>query len=87
MKLRYEFIHFKQVPKKGETTLWTVHNNKSGDEFGMVGWYRSWRQYCFVPAGPCVFSAGCLDDISNFIGQLKSERYTQAALGRAETRT
>jgi hypothetical protein len=74
VKTRYQFIHMLQVPSRGTTSRWQVCNNRSGDELGIIAWYGSWRQYCFEPSGPTVYSAGCLDDISHFIGQLKAER-------------
>ncbi len=74
MKLRYEFIHFDQVPTKGITSRWLVRNNRSNDDLGVVAWYGAWRQYCFEPSDPSVYSAGCLNDISHFIGQLQDMR-------------
>lgn len=42
-------------------------SNHSGELLGLVKWYPSWRQYCFYNKGEIVLSAGCLDDIADFI--------------------
>ena len=71
---RYEFINFEQKPQSEsrKTSVWSCKNNKSGAELGEVRWYAPWRQYCFMPSGPTVYSAGCLADIQDFIEQLKA---------------
>ena len=74
MKTRYQFVHFEKIGGMDTKYIWSCRNNRSGDELGQVQWYNAWRQYCFEPSGPSVYSAGCLDDISHFIGQLQQER-------------
>lgn len=78
-KTRYEFIHFERLPAKGVTSLWACCNNRSGDELGRVGWYGAWRQYCFEPTGPAVYSSGCLADIKDFVDALFIERQIERA--------
>lgn len=76
-KPKFEYIHFVLVdekPKIYRTTVWSCQNNKSGEELGVVKWYGPWRQYCYFPAQPSVYSAGCMDDIANFIRMLMDER-------------
>lgn len=74
LKTHYQFIHMAQMPGTGKTSRWRVLNTKSGDELGIIAWYGPWRQYCFEPSQPAVYSAGCLNDIARFIGQLETER-------------
>jgi hypothetical protein len=71
----YKYIRMEEhsVPQR-KTRLFTVLNNSSDDAIGYIEWYGAWRQYCFFPCGYIVFSAGCLDDISDFIGSLMTER-------------
>ena len=67
MKTRYRFIHFVQ----SSNGPWACHNNKTGDLLGVVHFYHLWRQHVWRQSGPeGVFSADCLQDIADFIGQL-----------------
>jgi hypothetical protein len=50
-----------------------VNNKASGDLLGYIRWYSPWRQYCFFPHSDTVYSAGCLNDINNFIHFLGEE--------------
>ena len=71
-KTRYKFIHFVMVKQNPKTEIYACRNNSSNDELGVVRWYPAWRQYCFFPVfGDLVFNAGCLDDITHFIKQMK----------------
>ena len=69
-KTHYEFINFEVI--NGCTgQYWICRNNKSGDALGEVIHYRRWKQWVFAPTGESIYSAGCLKDICEFIGQLK----------------
>lgn len=57
--------------KKRKTDIFTVHNKKSNFIIGIIKWYSPWRQYCFFPSKMTVYSYECLQDISNFIMNLK----------------
>jgi len=76
MKLIYEYIEFNLVQQKEKTSVYAVRNTKSQAILGFVAWHCAWRQYCFGPiiAEQTIFSAGCLGDIKDFIGQLTKER-------------
>jgi len=74
MKTEYEYLEFKQLPSEGKTEKWICLNKHHRNGIGMVQWYGPWRQYCFLCPGEIVFSAGCLEDISDFIKQLKEKR-------------
>ena len=71
---RYEYIHFVQVEQKPKTSVWSCRNNKSGAEPGQVKWHGPWRRYCYFPTCPAVYSAGCLGNITSFIGWLEDRR-------------
>lgn len=71
LKTRYKFIHFARGAAVEGKPSWFCVNTKSRDDLGVVFWYRPWRQYCFTTDNEdAVFSADCLADIQNFIGQL-----------------
>lgn len=74
MKTEYKYIHFVKVADKPKTSVWSCRNNATGDELGEVRWYPDWRQSCYFPVIFAVYSAGCLEDIQHFIGELKKER-------------
>jgi hypothetical protein len=70
MKTQYRYIHFVKVADKPKTSVWSCRNNSNDDELGEVRWYPAWRQYCFFPTQPAVYSVGCLVDINDFITHL-----------------
>ena len=74
--MAYKYIHFVVVEEKPKTKVWSCRNNHSATELGRVAYYGPWRQYCFLPSEfeMLVFSAGCLDDISDFVKRLNDER-------------
>lgn len=74
MKTQYQHINFVKVADKPKTTVWSCRNTGSGDELGVVQWYPAWRQYCYFPSQPAVYSVGCLADINDFINQLSAAR-------------
>lgn len=75
MQTKYKYLVFEksahQLPK---TSVWECKNAKRGTVLGIVKWYSPWRQYCYFPTVQAVYSAGCLNDISHFIGQLKENK-------------
>ena len=74
MKTHYKFIYFIKVEDKPKTSVWHCLSQSTNDLLGEVKWYGSWRQYCFFPEPTTVFNVGCLEDINDFIGQLKKEK-------------
>lgn len=74
-RVDFRFIHFVLIPSAGKTGIWSCRNNRSGEELGRVQWYGAWRQYCYFPTEPAVYSAGCLQDIDNFIKRIGGEKY------------
>jgi len=80
LKTMYPFIEFIQIPKKSKTSAWNCCT-RQGDILGEVRWFSGWRQYCFFPTVELatVFSAGCLDNIRQFINALMAERKAVSA--------
>ncbi len=70
-----KYIEFQKMPRiKGRTTdRWSVVNKKHSIILGRIEWYSPWRQYIFTCLPDCVFSAGCFQDICEFIGEQKAE--------------
>ena len=70
--MKYKFISFIKIEDKPKTSVYRVINNKSKNELGIIKWYSGWRQYCYFPTVQAVYSAGCLEDINDFIKRLKT---------------
>lgn len=62
----YEFISISWAGTSptGKTQIYSVTNNRSGEELGIIKWYGPWRQYVFWPNPLTLYSKGCLDFIS-----------------------
>jgi hypothetical protein len=76
-KVEYKFITFEEIESSGRTKKFICKNIKSEDILGFIRWYSFWRQYIFYPE-PCLFSKGCLDDISHFLNLIKDLRNDQS---------
>jgi len=72
MKTEYEFLIFTKLPTSTKTSKWECRNKTSLTILGLVHWYPSWRQYCYFPSIAAVYSVGCLNDIAEFIKELKT---------------
>ncbi len=70
----YEYIRFVKKMGKPKTSVWTCENIKSGYELGTIKWHGPWRQYCFFVTAPAVYSAGCHEDIADFIRKAMEAR-------------
>lgn len=74
MKIDYEYINFKVIRECPKTKVWGIYSNKSGQQLGGIAWYPPWRQYCFYAVDSnSVFNMSCMEDIIDFIKQLKME--------------
>jgi len=71
VKTQYGHIHFVKKEDRPKNAVWSCRNNRSSDQLGVVKWYSAWMQYCYFPTVQAVYSVGCLEDINDFIGQLK----------------
>jgi len=72
MQTKYEYLVFEKAGQQPpKTSVWECKNTKSGTVLGIVKWHSAWRQYCYFPTVQTVYSARCLKDITDFIGQLK----------------
>lgn len=62
-------LKFDEVGKtsSGLTKIWAVSSTHSFVKLGEIKWYAVWRRYIYQPAGPTVYDAACLDEISAFL--------------------
>ena len=72
--MKKKYIRFDELASKGKTKTFGCYNIKGGFIIGIIKWNCFWRQYCYFPCEDTVYSAGCIDDISNFIKILMIER-------------
>ena len=74
--MAYKFIEFIELAKDKDTSIWECNNKKTLEQLGVVQWYSSWRRYCFQPSCfiKTIYSAECLDDISDFIKKEMEKR-------------
>lgn len=68
-----KYMTFRLVEQKPKTGVYHVLNNSSGFLLGIIRWYGPWRQYCFFPEAQTLFNVGCMQDIIDFIGELREE--------------
>jgi len=69
----YKYLRFVEKPRPPErkTEIYSCRNKRTDTELGVIRWHGPWRQYCYFPTVQAVYSAGCLQDITDFIGGLK----------------
>jgi hypothetical protein len=79
MKTRYKHIHFAPTCFNG---VFSCVANKGDMELGVVG-PGAWKRITFRPAELTEFSAGCLEDIIHFIGQLEG-KHTNSMIAEPE---
>ena len=73
---RYKFFRTEQAsvadPATGKPYYFVV-NNRSGDDIGVIAWYRAWKMYGLKSEDCAVWSADCLADIIEFLNELNKE--------------
>ena len=72
--VEYKYIHFIKKVSKPKTSVWTCQNLRSGIVLGTIKWHGAWRQYCFFSVTQAIYSAGCCDDIADFIRRAMEEK-------------
>jgi hypothetical protein len=69
--MKSKYIKFVKIADKPKTTVWSCRNISGDYELGQIRWYPQWRQYCFFPVENTVYSMGCMEDINQFIVELR----------------
>ena len=68
MKTQYKHIHFVSLISPN---IWICRNNKTNEDLGAIKYYSPWKRHVFEGQDGCVFDINCLNDIIDFIKQLK----------------
>lgn len=68
------WIRMEEIPTDRKTKVWAVVSKSQGSTLGTIKWHGAWRTYCFFPSPDCLFSSGCLTDITSWIDQAMKER-------------
>ena len=71
MKTEFKYIQMIKIADKPKTTVWEVQNKNGEYSLGIIKWNPGWRQYCYFPDNNLVFSKGCLENVCEFIKELK----------------
>lgn len=75
MTKHYKYFKIMKAAKpKGRKTDTYVVVNHDGDTLATIKWHGAWHQYCIFFAGETIFSQSCLDDVGDFLRDLKEER-------------
>lgn len=67
------YLLAKEIVTKGKTKRFMIENKDHGIPLGLAKWYPAWRQFCFFPYQEIVMSAGCLQDVRNFLLDLNAD--------------
>ena len=65
---------FEPPTKKHKTSVFGIRSKHDNSVLGLIYWHNAWRQYIFEPQGNCIWSAGCLSDLRDFIQDLNEKQ-------------
>jgi hypothetical protein len=70
---KYKFITIKQACNElfEGKPVYRIFNNKSDDQLGIISYYKPWKQYVFSSMEECVFNITCLENVIDFMRDLK----------------
>lgn len=83
-----KYLNFKEDwSKTGKTKVITLLAISDDAKLGTIQWSGRWRQYVFVPTihFENQWSVGCMQDVMNFINQLRIERNESLAMNRMDS--
>jgi len=66
-----KYVDFKLVERKRKTSVFHVVTVRDEVILGRVVWDGPWHQYVFEPIAETIWSQGCLQQIIDFLQQLK----------------
>lgn len=66
---KYKFIIIRQVAEEvfNKKPVYRIFNNRSGDQLGILSYYKPWKEYVFLSREECVFNNTCMRDVLDFI--------------------
>lgn len=67
--MKYKYITIKQVDGElfEQRPVYRIFNNRSGDQIGIISWYKPWKEFVFSSQENCVFNNTCLRDVIDFM--------------------
>lgn len=70
---KYRFITIRQDGAEtfNGKPVYRIYNNHSGDQLGILSFYKMWKQYVFSAMSGCVFNDSCLRDVLDFMGGIR----------------
>jgi len=76
MEKEYKWIRVVEAGNSpsGKTKIFHVINKESLDLLGVIKWNGGWRKYAFYPNSDTYYEEDCLNNISEFLEELKTER-------------
>lgn len=69
-----KYIHFRIARVKPKTNVYSVCSNSDDQRIGLIYWHGAWRQYVFEPHVEVIWSIGCINELSKFLGKLKTNK-------------
>jgi hypothetical protein len=66
-KYKFITIHWVNEEMFEKHPVYRIINNKSGDQIGILSFYKPWKQYVFSSREECVFNNSCLRDVLDFL--------------------
>jgi len=69
----YKYIWIKALPRKKtrKTIDYIIESRSSGGLLGYINFYPPWRQHVFSSLADSVWNETCLDEVSDFLKELK----------------
>jgi hypothetical protein len=66
---KYKYINIKNINDESfeNHLVYRIFNNRSGEQLGIISYYKPWKEYVFSSQPHCVFNNGCLKDVLDFI--------------------
>lgn len=66
---KYKYINIKQVNSEvfEGKPVYRIFNNRTGDQLGIISYYKPWKEYVFSSKEDCVFNNTCLRDVLDFM--------------------
>lgn len=66
---KYRYITIKQSNEElfEQKPVYRIFNNMTGNQVGIISFYKPWEQYVFSSKENCVFNNICIRDVLNFM--------------------
>ena len=82
-----EYLRFVDRTEQGaKTRTIEIQSLHHGDILGFIKWNGAWRQYWFMPEKGSGWSAGCMEDVTEFINTLMDARKKEKKHNELQTK-